>query len=53
MVALCGCCRFHNILAQLYPTLLRLASSAELVSKQLFGPLVMSLVHWLTKAARR
>eukprot|EP00891_Asterochloris_glomerata_P007060 jgi/Astpho2/7060/Aster-x0303 len=45
--------KFHNILAQLYPTLLRLASSAELVSKQLFGPLVMSLVHWLTKAARR
>ena len=45
--------RFHAIMQKLFPVLLSLACAAEPVSRQLFEPLVMSLVHWLTRSARR
>ncbi|KAK9829312.1 hypothetical protein WJX72_005143 [[Myrmecia] bisecta] len=44
---------FHAIMQRLFPVLLRLASSAEPVAQQLFEPLMLALVHWLTRAARR
>ena len=45
--------QFHAIMQRLFPVLLSLACAAEPVSHQLFEPLVMSLVHWLTRSARR
>ncbi len=45
--------QFHAILSRALPVALRLAASAEPVARQLFQPLVMSLVHWFTRAARR
>ena len=45
--------QFHAIMQKLFPVLLSLACAAEPVSRQLFEPLVMSLVHWLTRSARR
>lgn len=45
--------QFHTLMQKLFPVLLSLASAAEPVSRQLFEPLVMSLVHWLTRSARR
>jgi hypothetical protein len=44
---------FHGILSRALPVALRLAAGAEPVARQLFEPLVMSLVHWFTRAARR
>ena len=38
---------------KLFPVLLSLACTAESVARQLFEPLIMSLVHWLTRSARR
>ena len=45
--------QFHTLMQKLFPVLLSLASAAESVARQLFEPLVMSLVHWLTRSARR
>ena len=45
--------QFHTIMKRLFPVLLSLACAAESVARQLFEPLVMSLVHWLTRSARR
>jgi hypothetical protein len=45
--------QFHAILQRLLPVALRLAAGPEPVARQLFEPLVMSLVHWFTRAARR
>lgn len=45
--------QFHGILQRLLPVALRLASGPEPVARQLCEPLIMSLVHWLTRAARR
>ena len=45
--------QFHTIMQKLFPVLLSLACAADPVSRQLFEPLVMSLVHWLTRSARR
>lgn len=45
--------QFHAIMQKLFPVLLSLACAADPVSRQLFEPLVMSLVHWLTRSARR
>ena len=45
--------QFHAIMQRLFPVLLSLACTAEPVACQLFEPLVMSLVHWLTRSARR
>ena len=33
---------------KIFPSLLRLACDVELVARQLFEPLVMQLIHWLT-----
>lgn len=38
---------------RLFPVLISLACTAEPVARQLFQPLLMSLVHWLTRSARR
>jgi hypothetical protein len=35
------------------PVALRLAAGAEPVARQLFDPLITSLVHWLTRSIRR
>ncbi|GMH34456.1 hypothetical protein BSKO_02290 [Bryopsis sp. KO-2023] len=45
--------RFHKILKRLLPVALRLAVSPEPVAKQLFEPLIFTLIHWLTRSARR
>ena len=45
--------QFHGILKRILPVALRLASGPEPVARQLFEPLVTSLVHWFTRAARR
>ncbi|KAL3135934.1 hypothetical protein ABBQ32_006979 [Trebouxia sp. C0010 RCD-2024] len=45
--------QFHTIMKKLFPVLLSLACAAEPVARQLFEPLVTSLVHWLTRSARR
>lgn len=45
--------QFHTIMQKLFPILLSLACAAESVARQLFEPLIMSLVHWLTRSARR
>lgn len=45
--------QFHTIMQKLFPVLLSLACATESVARQLFEPLVMSLVHWLTRSARR
>ena len=45
--------QFHGIFKQVLPVALRLACGPEPVAWQLFEPLVMSLVHWFTRAARR
>ncbi len=45
--------QFHTTMQKLFPVLLSLASAAESVARQLFEPLIMSLVHWLTRSARR
>lgn len=45
--------QFHGILRRILPVALRLACGPEPVARQLFEPLVMSLVHWFTRAARR
>jgi hypothetical protein len=41
--------RFSKILGRLYPVMLRLAAGHDPVGRQLFGPLITSLVHWLTR----
>lgn len=38
---------------RLFPVLLSLACTAEPVARQLFEPLIYSLVHWFTRSARR
>ena len=45
--------QFHTSMQKLFPVLLSLACAAESVARQLFEPLIMSLVHWLTRSARR
>ena len=45
--------QFHAIFRRVLPVALRLACGAEPVARQLFEPLIMSLVHWFTRAARR
>jgi len=45
--------QFHTTMQKLFPVLLSLACVAESVARQLFEPLIMSLVHWLTRSARR
>jgi hypothetical protein len=41
--------RFSRLLGRLYPTMLRLAAGADPVGRQLFAPLLESLVHWVTR----
>ena len=45
--------QFHAIFQRVLPVALRLACGPEPVARQLFEPLVMALVHWFTRAARR
>ena len=45
--------QFHAIFQRALPVALRLACCPEPVARQLFEPLVMALVHWFTRAARR
>jgi len=45
--------QFHTIFKRTLPVALRLACGPEPVARQLFEPLIMSLVHWFTRAARR
>lgn len=45
--------QFHGIMQRLFPALFSLACTAEPVARQLFEPLVISLVHWFTRSARR
>ena len=45
--------QFHAIFRRALPVVLRLACGPEPVARQLFEPLILSLVHWFTRAARR
>ena len=45
--------QFHAIFQRILPVALRLACGPEPVARQLLEPLVMALVHWFTRAARR
>ena len=45
--------QFHPIFQRILPVALRLACGPEPVARQLFEPLIMALVHWFTRAARR
>ena len=45
--------QFQGIMKRLFPVLISLACTAEPVARQLFQPLIMSLVHGLTRSARR
>ena len=38
---------------RLFPVLLRLAAGSEPVAQQLFRELVLALVHWFTRSARK
>ena len=38
---------------RLFPALLRLAAGSEPVAQQLFRELVLALVHWFTRSARK
>lgn len=40
---------FVKIYARLFPVVLRLATDVDSISRQLFEPLVMQLIHWFTK----
>jgi DNA-dependent protein kinase catalytic subunit len=40
---------FHNLYVHIFPVLLRLSVHVEKVTRDLFRPLVMQLIHWLTK----
>ncbi|KIY91660.1 DNA dependent protein kinase catalytic subunit, partial [Monoraphidium neglectum] len=40
--------RFSRILGRLYPVMLSLAAGHDPLGRQLFGPLITSLVHWMT-----
>lgn len=41
---------FHVQYRHVFPVLVRLAVDPEEVTSQLFRPLVMQLIHWLTKS---
>ena len=45
--------RFYGIMRCLFPALLRLAAGSEPVGQQLFRELVLALVHWFTRSARK
>eukprot|EP01083_Nonionella_stella_P159936 522306_1 len=44
---------FTRLYRHLFPVLLRLASDVETVAAQLFRPLVLQVIHWLTGAEAR
>ncbi len=39
----------HKIYARLFPAMIRLAVDVEQVTRQLFEPLMMQVIHWFTK----
>ncbi|KAJ1332682.1 hypothetical protein BSLG_008311 [Batrachochytrium salamandrivorans] len=41
--------KFHQIFGKLFPCMLRLAVDLESVSRSLFKPLTLQLIHWLTQ----
>ncbi|RKO88463.1 hypothetical protein BDK51DRAFT_26592, partial [Blyttiomyces helicus] len=43
---------FHRIYLKVFPSLLRLSIDVDKVTRNLFRPLVMQLIHWLTKNSR-
>ncbi|KAJ3139727.1 hypothetical protein HK100_011281 [Physocladia obscura] len=43
---------YHKIYVKLFPILLRLAIDLDKVTRELFNPLVLQLVHWLTKNSK-
>ena len=45
--------RFYGVMRRLFPVLLRLAAGSEPVAQQLFRELVLALVHWFTRSARK
>jgi len=42
----------EHIYAKLMPAILKLAVDVEQITRQLFEPLAMQLIHWYTKNAR-
>ncbi|ORY53674.1 hypothetical protein BCR33DRAFT_779027 [Rhizoclosmatium globosum] len=43
---------YHKIYVKLFPVLLRLSVDLDKVTRELFRPLVIQLVHWLTKNSK-
>ncbi|KAI9335926.1 NUC194 domain-containing protein, partial [Obelidium mucronatum] len=43
---------YHMIYVKIFPVLLRLAVDLDKVTRELFRPLVIQLVHWLTKNSK-
>lgn len=43
---------YHKLYTRVFPSLLRLASDVETVSRDLFRPLLFQIIHWLTRNSR-
>ncbi|KAH9256771.1 hypothetical protein BASA81_005065 [Batrachochytrium salamandrivorans] len=45
--------KFHQIFGKLFPCMFRLAVDLESVSRSLFKPLTLQLIHWLTQPTNK